>query len=115
MSIAITMAIKYLMETPRALHELREEHEEILRRKRRKGELYLTWEDYKSMAFTLNVIKETLRLSNIGPFLYRECMQETKIKGQDFHYEGSFYLETKIKGQDFHYEGSFYFLPGCVW
>jgi cytochrome P450 family 90 subfamily A polypeptide 1 len=36
-SIAITMAVKYLMETPRALHELREEREEILRRKRRKN------------------------------------------------------------------------------
>jgi len=35
MSITITMVVKYLMETPRALHELREESEEILRRKRR--------------------------------------------------------------------------------
>lgn len=80
-SIAMTLAVKYLTETPRALQELREEHEAILREKRRKGELYLTWEDYKSMEFTRNVIRETLRLSNIGPFLFRECIKETKIKG----------------------------------
>lgn len=81
-SIAMTLAVKYLTETPRALHELREEHETILREKRRKGsELFITWEDYKSMAFTRNVINETLRLSNVGPFVFRECIQETEIKG----------------------------------
>lgn len=80
-SIAMTMAVKYLTETSRALNELREEHEAILREKKSRGEVYLTWEDYKSMTFTTNVITETLRVSNIGTYLFRECIEETKING----------------------------------
>eukprot|EP01018_Ginkgo_biloba_P038914 Gb_18384 [translate_table: standard] len=80
-SIAMTMAVKYLTETPMALRALREEHDSIIFDNTKKGQKNLMWEDYKSMPFTFNVIRETLRLSNIGPFLFRECIQDTEIRG----------------------------------
>ncbi|GLJ49734.1 hypothetical protein SUGI_1055500 [Cryptomeria japonica] len=80
-STAITMAVKFLTETNKALCELREEHEALIHRKIKKGESSLNWEDYKSMTFTRNVIKEAIRLSNIGPYLHRECTQDVEING----------------------------------
>lgn len=80
-SIAMTMAVQYLTEKPQALQQLRIEHEAIILAKEKKQEKNLNWEDYKSMEFTRSVIKETLRLSNVGPFLFRECLQDTEIKG----------------------------------
>lgn len=80
-SIAMTMAVQYLTENPKALQQLRREHEALLLAKKQKQEKMLNWEDYKSMEFTRSVIKETLRLSNVGPFLFRECVQDTEIKG----------------------------------
>nr|UTS77786.1 cytochrome P450 720B31 [Ginkgo biloba] len=79
-SRSMALAIKFLTDCPTALQQLREEHEGI---QTRKGNENLTWDDYKSMKFTQCVINETLRLSNIAPGLYRETMEDIKMKG--FH------------------------------
>ncbi|KAJ0778908.1 putative abieta-7,13-dien-18-ol hydroxylase [Helianthus annuus] len=53
-SLAITVAVKLLRDNPRALQELTEEHENILRNRENK-ESGLTWKEYKSMTFTFQV------------------------------------------------------------
>ncbi|KAF5816111.1 putative cytochrome P450 [Helianthus annuus] len=78
-SQAITLAIKFLTDNPRALKELAEEHELILK-KREKPEAGLTWEEYKSMTFTFQIINETLRLGNIAPVAFSKALTDIKFK-----------------------------------
>ncbi|KAF5816104.1 putative cytochrome P450 [Helianthus annuus] len=78
-SQAITVAIKFLTHNPRALKELTEEHQKILR-KRENPKAGLTWEEYKSMRFTFQVINETLRLASIVPVLFRKAKKDIKFK-----------------------------------
>ncbi|XP_076936234.1 cytochrome P450 87A3-like [Bidens hawaiensis] len=78
-SQAITMAIKFLTDNPRTLKELTEEHEKILRN-RENPKAGLTWEEYKSMTFTFQLINETLRLGNIAPVLFSEAVTDFKFK-----------------------------------
>ncbi|KAI8535044.1 hypothetical protein RHMOL_Rhmol10G0144500 [Rhododendron molle] len=53
-SSAITLAIKLLCEHPSVVNELRAEHEAILN-KRENLDSTLTWDEYKSMPFSLQV------------------------------------------------------------
>ncbi|KAJ0609506.1 putative cytochrome P450 [Helianthus annuus] len=53
-SLAVIVAIKLLTDNPRALKELTEEHEKILR-DRENPVSGLTWKEYKSMTFTFQV------------------------------------------------------------
>lgn len=56
------------------------EHETILRnRKRVKSSP--TWDEYKSMTFTLQVIHETLRLANVSPGLLRKALKDIQVNG----------------------------------
>ncbi|KAL6345340.1 hypothetical protein AAG906_015823 [Vitis piasezkii] len=52
--IVLSLALKLIMEHPLVLQELKNEHEAILRNKDTSN-FTLTWEDYKSMTFTLHV------------------------------------------------------------
>ncbi|KAJ0769557.1 putative cytochrome P450 [Helianthus annuus] len=79
-SLAVIVAIKLLTDNPRALKELTEEHEKILR-DRENPMSGLTWKEYKSMTFTFQVINETLRLGNVVPALFRKALKEVKFKG----------------------------------
>ncbi|KAJ8650177.1 hypothetical protein MRB53_003200 [Persea americana] len=79
-SLALTMAIKYLSEHPQVLDKLTEEQEGIVKRKENPDD-GITWEEYKSMTFTSQVINETVRLSNIAPGIFRKAMKDFKIKG----------------------------------
>uniref|UniRef100_A0A0C9RSL8 TSA: Wollemia nobilis Ref_Wollemi_Transcript_14951_1694 transcribed RNA sequence n=1 Tax=Wollemia nobilis TaxID=56998 RepID=A0A0C9RSL8_9CONI len=76
-STAMAFAVKFLTENPRALEELKAEHNAILKAK---GGEKLTWDDYLSMKFTHCVIKETLRRGNVAPALFRETTQDVKYK-----------------------------------
>lgn len=76
-SKALTFAIKFLTDNPRALKEMRAEHEALVRLR---GDAKLTWDDYASMKFTHCVIKETLRLGNPAPAVFRETAQDIKTK-----------------------------------
>nr|AIK01723.1 CYP720B1v1 [Pinus banksiana] len=77
-SRAMTFAIKFLTTCPKALTQMKEEHDAILKAKG--GHKKLEWDDYKSMKFTQCVINETLRLGNFGPGVFRETKEDTKVK-----------------------------------
>ncbi|CAN4106896.1 unnamed protein product [Withania somnifera] len=76
-SISTTLALsfKLLAEHPAVLEELIAEHEAILKNKENL-DAPLTWNDYKSMIFTLQVINEVLRLGNIAPGLFRRALKD---------------------------------------
>ncbi|KAF2296261.1 hypothetical protein GH714_037144 [Hevea brasiliensis] len=78
-STIMTLAVKFLTETPLALAQLKEEHEGI-RAKKSEGEA-LKWSDYKSMPFTQCVVNETLRVANIISGVFRRAMTDINIKG----------------------------------
>ncbi|KAF3787966.1 Cytochrome P450 90A1 [Nymphaea thermarum] len=78
-STIMTLTVKFLSENPLALAQLKEEHEEILRRKQ--GSQTLEWSDYKSMSFTQCVINETLRVANIISGVFRRAVCDIRVKG----------------------------------
>ncbi|XP_057488844.1 3beta,22alpha-dihydroxysteroid 3-dehydrogenase-like isoform X2 [Actinidia eriantha] len=79
-STTMTLAVKFLTETPLALAQLKEEHDEI-RAKNGESEA-LEWDDYKSMMpFTQCVVNETLRVANIISGVFRRAMTDVDIKG----------------------------------
>ncbi|XP_057980095.1 3beta,22alpha-dihydroxysteroid 3-dehydrogenase [Malania oleifera] len=78
-STIMTLAVKFLTDTPAALALLKEEHDEI--RGRKKEEEGLGWNDYKSMPFTQCVVNETLRFANIISGIFRRAMTDVHIKG----------------------------------
>ncbi|WMV23393.1 hypothetical protein MTR67_016778 [Solanum verrucosum] len=81
-SISTTLALsfKLLVEHPHVLEELIVEHDSILKNKENL-DAPLTWNDYKSMTFTLQVINEVLRLGNIAPGLFRRALKDISVKG----------------------------------
>lgn len=76
---AMLFAVKYIMDNPRVLNELRAEHENIRISKFEGGSL--TWDDYKNMRFTQSVITETLRLANPVALLWREATEDVQLNG----------------------------------
>ncbi|KAL4568938.1 hypothetical protein LXL04_024559 [Taraxacum kok-saghyz] len=82
-SVSIALAIYFLETCPKAVHQLREEHEEIAKAKKQSGEKDLSWEDYKKMDFTQCVINETLRFGNVVRFLHRKAIKDVRYKGYD--------------------------------
>uniref|UniRef100_J3N5X9 Cytochrome P450 n=1 Tax=Oryza brachyantha TaxID=4533 RepID=J3N5X9_ORYBR len=77
-SVLMTLAVKFLTETPAALAELKEEHANIRGMKGKNQPL--EWSDYKSMPFTQCVINETLRVGNIISGVFRRA-------NTDIHYK----------------------------
>ncbi|XP_042519761.1 cytochrome P450 90A1 [Macadamia integrifolia] len=79
-STIMTLAVKFLTETPLALAQLKEEHEEIRAKKKSPSDA-LEWNDYKSMPFTQCVINETLRVANIISGVFRRATADVHLKG----------------------------------
>ncbi|KAG6709158.1 hypothetical protein I3842_06G117800 [Carya illinoinensis] len=79
-SSSLSLTIKLLADHPPVLQELTAEHEAILK-KRENPNAILTWDEYKSMTFTLQVINETLRLGFIVPGLLRKVVKDIEYKG----------------------------------
>lgn len=77
----IALAVKLLSENPHIIQELREEQEAIRRSKGNNESL--SWDDYKSMSFTKNVIKEVLRLGvgRIDAMFTRKTIDNVEIQG----------------------------------
>ncbi|PKA50134.1 Cytochrome P450 85A1 [Apostasia shenzhenica] len=73
------MAVKYLHDHPKALHELRKENFNI--RKGKSSEEGIDWDDYKSMAFTRAVILETLRMATVVNGVMRKTTRDIEMKG----------------------------------
>ncbi|XP_047173001.1 cytochrome P450 90A1-like [Vigna umbellata] len=78
-STIMTLAVKFLTETPLALAQLKEEHDQI--RARSDPGAPLEWTDYKSMVFTQHVVNETLRVANIIGGIFRRATTDINIKG----------------------------------
>ncbi|KAL2899531.1 3-epi-6-deoxocathasterone 23-monooxygenase [Bienertia sinuspersici] len=78
--LLITLAIKYLSDSPLALHKLTEENMRVKKVKAELGES-MDWNDYLSMPFTQMVITETLRIGNIITGVMRKAMKDVEIKG----------------------------------
>ncbi|XP_011101634.1 cytochrome P450 87A3-like [Sesamum indicum] len=79
-STTLALAFKFLAEHPLVLEELTAEHETILKN-RADSDSTLTWNEYKSMTFTLQVINEVLRLGNIAPGFFRRALKDIPING----------------------------------
>uniref|UniRef100_A0A9I9DX00 Cytochrome P450 90A1 n=1 Tax=Cucumis melo TaxID=3656 RepID=A0A9I9DX00_CUCME len=79
-STTMTLAVKFLTETPLALAQLQEEHQQIKARMKESHQ-HLQWNDYKSMPFTQCVVNETLRVANIISGVFRRAMTDVNIKG----------------------------------
>ncbi|KAG2667514.1 hypothetical protein I3760_15G118900 [Carya illinoinensis] len=80
LSSALTLAFKLLAENPTVLEDLTAEHEAILKRKAN-PDSPITWEEYKSMNYTLYVINETLRLGSVAPGLMRRAKKDLQVNG----------------------------------
>ncbi|KAI4307894.1 hypothetical protein L6164_031021 [Bauhinia variegata] len=78
-SSIMTLMFKFLSEYPSVEKELIVEHEEILNR-RNKSSYSLTWDEYKSMNFTQQVINEALRFSVLLPALFRVALEDIQVK-----------------------------------
>ncbi|KAL3614122.1 hypothetical protein CASFOL_042196 [Castilleja foliolosa] len=76
----ITVALKFISENRAVLQELTAEHEEILR-KRQIQDSSVTWEEFKSMTYTQQVINETLRLQSSFPGFLRKVVKDIKVNG----------------------------------
>ncbi|XP_062114850.1 cucurbitadienol 11-hydroxylase-like [Humulus lupulus] len=81
-SVTAVMALAFslLPEHPSVLEEMTAEQEAILK-SRQNPNSSLTWDEYKSMPFTLHVINETLRLGNVAPGLLRRAIKDIPVKG----------------------------------
>ncbi|CAL1412689.1 unnamed protein product [Linum trigynum] len=76
----LTLALSFLDDHPLLLHQLVKENEEILRSRGSTGGNGLTWKEYKSMSFTMNVINEALRLNgSVG--IIRRTIEDVHING----------------------------------
>uniref|UniRef100_A0A2N9G587 Cytochrome P450 n=1 Tax=Fagus sylvatica TaxID=28930 RepID=A0A2N9G587_FAGSY len=79
-SAALSLTLKLLADHPAVLQELEAEHEAILKNRENPNSM-LTWDEYKSMTFTLQVINEALRLGNVAPGLLRKALRDIEFKG----------------------------------
>ncbi|CAN0864486.1 Beta-amyrin 16-alpha-hydroxylase CYP87D16 [Linum grandiflorum] len=84
-STTMSLAVKLIEEHPLVLEQLVAEHEAILKGREGNHESAaagkLSWAEYKSMTFTLQVIHETLRLGNIAPGLLRKAKTDLQVNG----------------------------------
>ncbi|KAJ4714296.1 Cytochrome P450 [Melia azedarach] len=78
--MAMTLAVKFLSDSPIALKQLTEENMELKRQKTESCDDY-SWTDYVSLPFTQNVINETLRMANIINGVWRKALKDVEIKG----------------------------------
>ncbi|XP_008235974.2 PREDICTED: cytochrome P450 87A3-like [Prunus mume] len=79
-SSVMALAFSLLAEHPAALKELTAENEALLKN-RENPNSSLTWDEYKSMTFTRQVVNETLRLGNVVPALLRRALKDIPVKG----------------------------------
>ncbi|CAL2279869.1 unnamed protein product [Prunus armeniaca] len=79
-SSIMALAFSVLAEHPAALEELTAENEALLKN-RENPNSSLTWDEYKSMTFTHQIVNETLRLGNLGPALFRRALKDIPVNG----------------------------------
>ncbi|KAL6639633.1 hypothetical protein ACP70R_023363 [Stipagrostis hirtigluma subsp. patula] len=84
-SIALTptvvaVGMKLLTDNPNVVEALTEEHEKILQ-KRDDVNSRITWEEYKSMKFTSQVVNEIARLSSHSLGIFRKALKDVEVNG----------------------------------
>ncbi|XP_039173926.1 cucurbitadienol 11-hydroxylase-like [Eucalyptus grandis] len=66
---------------PKVLQELIKENQEALHNRRISGAEGITWEEYKSMPYTLHVVNESLRLASNIPGVMRRAIKDIEWNG----------------------------------
>ncbi|OEL33837.1 Cytochrome P450 87A3 [Dichanthelium oligosanthes] len=85
----LTIGMKLLTDNPNVVETLTEEHEAILRKRKEMLNSRITWEEYKSMKFTNQVIfsliylviNEIIRVSSNGPGIFRKTLTDVQVNG----------------------------------
>ncbi|XP_011649633.1 abscisic acid 8'-hydroxylase 2 isoform X2 [Cucumis sativus] len=77
---AITWMVKFLDENQDVLQNLKEEQFKILEEQREDNRSFLTLEDVANMSYATKVVKESLRLASIVPWLPRLILHDTDIQ-----------------------------------
>ncbi|KAK2978487.1 hypothetical protein RJ640_003241 [Escallonia rubra] len=80
-SSALTLAFGLLSEHPLVVEELMAENNAILKSRGENVDSPFTWDEYRSMSFTPQVVNEILRLSNVAPGLLRRSLKEIHANG----------------------------------
>ncbi|CAJ2646489.1 unnamed protein product [Trifolium pratense] len=81
LATAMTLALKFLSDTPLVLTKLMEEHMELKKLKAAGCSNDYTWTDYMALPFTQNVISETLRMAHVVNGIWRKALKDVEIKG----------------------------------
>ncbi|KAJ7566325.1 hypothetical protein O6H91_02G097100 [Diphasiastrum complanatum] len=76
----LTWLVKFLKENPTLLEAVTAEHD-IIRQRKSIDDKSLTWDDTRKMPLTSRVIQETLRVSTILSFTFREAVEDVEYKG----------------------------------
>ncbi|PAN35694.1 hypothetical protein PAHAL_6G227500 [Panicum hallii] len=79
-SATLTIGLKLLTDNLKVVETLKEEHEEILKQRGDKNSGF-TWDEYKSLAFTTQVMNEINRMSNIAPGIFRKTLKDVQVNG----------------------------------
>ncbi|CAL5001760.1 unnamed protein product [Urochloa decumbens] len=79
-SAILTIGFKFLSDNPKVVEMLKEEHETILKKREDKNSGF-TWEEYKSLTFTTQVMNEINRMGNIAPGIFRKTLTDVQLKG----------------------------------
>ncbi|XP_010067803.1 cucurbitadienol 11-hydroxylase [Eucalyptus grandis] len=77
---ALVMALILLTDSPQVVDELVKEQQDALH-KRSSGAIGMTWEEYKSMPYTMQVVNESLRLTSSGPGIMRRAIKDIEWNG----------------------------------
>ncbi|KAF1869897.1 hypothetical protein Lal_00017474 [Lupinus albus] len=104
------MAVKYLYDHPKVLHEIRKEHFGI--REGKKAEDPIDYNDLKSMKFTRAVIFETSRLASIVNGVLRKTTHDMELNGYLIPKGWRIYVYTReINYEPFLYQDPLTFNP----
>ncbi|CAL5001758.1 unnamed protein product [Urochloa decumbens] len=79
-SAVLTLGFKFLTDNPKVVETLKEEHEIILKKREDKNSGF-TWEEYKSLTFTTQVMNEINRIGNIAPGIFRKTLTDVQVNG----------------------------------
>ncbi|KAL6868167.1 hypothetical protein ACP4OV_015012 [Aristida adscensionis] len=79
-SVTLSIALKFLSDNPKVIQTLKEEHEAMLNKRADKNSGF-TWEEYKSLTFTSQVVNEINRLSNVSPGIFRKTLKDVQVNG----------------------------------
>ncbi|XP_071692433.1 abscisic acid 8'-hydroxylase CYP707A1-like [Rutidosis leptorrhynchoides] len=77
---ALTWILKYLHDHQKLLQTVKAEHK-VIQQLNDDGNQHLTWAQTRNMPITNKVISESLRMSSIISFTFREAVSDVKYKG----------------------------------